>query len=164
MIVDGITSTYVHGKGQAGVIIRFAADDNVVANEGFAEYAKNIALQVAAINCEYVDKESVPQSAIDEEKEILVNQIKADEANAKKPAAIIDKMVTGRLGKFYEAKCLTEQSYIKDDNLTVGQYTADCAKQFGGSIKIESFYKYEKGEGLQKREDNFADEIANMIK
>ncbi len=163
LVVDGTTSIYVHGKGQAGVIVKFAADSNVSENEGFAEYAKNIALQVAALPCEYVDKEAVPQSAIDEEKEILVNQIKADEANSKKPEAIIEKMVVGRLGKFYEAKCLTEQTFIKDESMTVGAYTASCAKQFGGNLKIEAFFKYEKGEGLQKREDNFADEIAKMI-
>lgn len=163
VVVDGVTSTYIHGKGQTGVIIKFIADDAAKNNEGFAEYSKNIALQVAAMPCEYVNKEAVPQSAIDEEKEILVQQIKNDESNAKKPEAIIEKMVVGRLGKFYEAKCLTEQLYVKDDSMTVQKYTDACAKEFGGKIALDSFYKFEKGEGIAKRDDNYVDEIQKML-
>lgn len=164
LIVDGIMSTYIHGKGQTGVIVTFDADDAAVSNGGFAEYAKNIALQVAAMPCVYVNKEAVPADVIAEEKEILVKQIQNDPANAKKPENIIEKMVVGRIGKFYEANCLTEQSYVKDDSMTVAQYTQATAKEFGGKIVITNFYRYEKGEGLQKREDNFAEEIANMVK
>lgn len=164
LIVDGITSTYIHGMGVTGVIILFEADDAAKNNAGFAEYAKNIALQVAAMNVLYVDKEAVPQSALDEEKEILMAQIANDPANAKKPAAIIEKMVVGRLGKFYSNNCLTEQEYIRDESISVGKYTENCAKEFGGSIKIKAFYRYDKGEGLQKREDNFAEEIASLVK
>lgn len=164
VIVDGVMSTYIHGKGQTGVIVKFIADDAAANNPGFAEYSKNVALQVAAMNCEYVDRDHVPQAAIDEEKEILSEQIKNDPVNSKKPAAIIEKMVTGRLGKFYETKCLTDQLYVKDDSMTIAKYTDACAKEFGGSIKLYDFYRFEKGEGLEKREDNFADEIASMIK
>lgn len=164
LIVDGIMSTYIHGKGQTGVIVTFDADDAAVSNAGFAEYAKNIALQVAAMPCVYVNKEAVPAEVIEEEKDILIKQIKNDPANEKKPDTIIEKMVTGRIGKFYGANCLTEQGYVKDDAMTVAQYTDAMAKEFGGSIVIKNFYRYEKGEGLQKREDNFAEEIANMVK
>lgn len=163
-IVDGHTSTYIHGKGQAGVIVKFITDDAVAATKGFAEYTKNVALQVAALPSQYVGKEDVPESVLSEEKEILMTQIKNDESNSKKLQAIIEKMVTGKLGKFYETNCLVEQLYVKDDSMTVGKYTEATAKELGGSIKIDSFYRYEKGEGLQKREDNFAEEIANMIK
>jgi translation elongation factor Ts len=164
MVVDGIMSTYIHGKGQTGVIVAFEADDVAAENAGFAEFAKNIALQVAAMPCVYVNKEAVPAAIIEEEKEILIKQIQNDPANEKKPANIIEKMVVGRIGKFYEANCLTEQSYVKDDAMTVQQYADATAKEFGGKIVIKDFYRYEKGEGLQKREDNFAEEIANMIK
>lgn len=164
LIVDGIMSTYIHGKGQTGVIVTFDADDAAASNGGFAEYAKNIALQVAAMPCVYVNKEAVPGDVIAEEKDILVKQIQNDPANAKKPENIIEKMVVGRIGKFYEANCLTEQGYVKDDSMTVAQYTEATAKEFGGKIVITNFYRYEKGEGLQKREDNFAEEIANMVK
>jgi elongation factor Ts len=164
LIVDGYTSTYVHGKGQTGVIVKFNTDENIASTEGFAEYAKNVALQVAALPSLYVSKKDVPESVIDEEKEILMTQIRNDKTNVKKSQAIIEKMVMGRLGKFYEANCLVEQLYVKDDSLTIGKYPEAVAKQLGGTITIDSFYRYEKGEGLQKREDNFAEEIANMIK
>lgn len=164
VIVEGVTSTYIHGKGTTGVVVKFIADDAAANNPGFAEYAKNIALQVAAMPCTYVNPESVPADVVEEEKEILISQIKNDPKNASKPANIIEKMVTGRIGKFYEQYCLTEQGYVKDDSMSVAKYTEACAKEFGGSIKIDSFYRYEKGEGLQKREDNFAEEIASLVK
>ena len=164
MVVEGVMSTYIHGMGQTGVIVTFNVDDAAKNAAGFAEYAKNIALQVAAMPVQYLNKAAVPQAAIDEEKEVLIKQIQNDPSNAKKPAAIIEKMVTGRLGKLYEANCLTEQAYVKEDSISVAKYTEQCAKEFGGSIEITGFYRYERGEGLQKREDNFVDEIASLMK
>jgi len=164
LAVNGTMSSYIHGKGTTGVIVKFVADEAAVKNEGFAEMAKNIALQVAAYpNILYVNKESVPASAVEEEKEIIMAQLKNDPKNASKPAQIIEKMVTGKLGKFYEANCLTENAFVKDDSMTVAKYVESCAKEFGGSIAIDSFFRYEKGEGLQKREDNLGDEIAKML-
>ncbi len=162
VIVDGVTSTYIHGKGSTGVVVKFEADDAVVAHEGFKEYAKNIALQVAAYPTLYTNKEDVPASVIDAEKEILISQIKNDPKNASKPQNIIEKMVVGKLGKYYEANCLTEQAYVKDDSMSVAKYTEACAKEFGGALRIHSFYRYEKGEGIQKREEDFAAEIAKL--
>lgn len=163
VIVDGVTSTYIHGGGIAGVIVKFDADEAVAAKPEFAEFAKNICLQIAAgTPPTYVNKEDVPESVLAEEKEILMAQIKNDEKNAKKPEAIIAKMVEGRIGKFYEKACLVEQIYVKDDSLTIGKYVAATAKELGGSIKIDSFVLYEKGEGLEKREDDFAEEIAKL--
>jgi len=164
LIVDGTMSTYIHGKGTTGVIVKFVADDAAKANEGFAEMAKNVALQVAAMNCLYVNRDAVPESVIAEEKEILMNQIKEDPKNASKPAAIIEKMVVGKIGKYYETYCLADQLYVKDDSMTVAKYIESCAKEFGGNITLDSYYRYEKGEGLQKREENFAEEIAKMVK
>ncbi|MBQ7836193.1 MAG: elongation factor Ts [Clostridia bacterium] len=165
VVVDGVVSTYIHGNGGTGVIVKFNADDAAVANPGFAEFAKNIALQIAAGNPPaYVSRDEVPASAVEEEKAILIAQIKNDEKNANKPEAIIEKMVTGKIGKFYERVCLVEQAYVKDDDMKVGQYVAKCAKDFGGEIAIDSFYLYEKGEGLEKKEDNFGDEIAELLK
>ena len=164
VIVDGVVSTYIHGNGGTGVIVKFIADDAAVNNAGFAEFAKNIALQIAAGNPPaYVSRDQVPESAVEEEKAILIAQIKNDEKNAKKPEAIIEKMVTGKIGKFYERVCLVEQAYVKDDDMKVGEYVAKCAKDFGGEIAIDSFYLYEKGEGLEKKEDNFGDEIAELL-
>ena len=165
VVVEGVLTSYIHGGGSTGVIVKFNADDAAKNNAGFAEFAKNIALQIAAGNPpSYVTKDEVPESAVEEEKQILIAQIKNDEKNANKPDAILEKMVQGKIGKFYERVCLVEQAYVKDDKMTVGQYVASAAKEFGGAISVDSFYLYERGEGLEKREDNFADEIAQMVK
>lgn len=167
VIVEGITSSYIHGKGSTGVIVKFDTDDATAAKPEFAEFAKNIALHIAAMSAstpaKYVSKEDVPQADLDEEKEILIAQIKNDEKNANKPDNIIEKMVVGKIGKFYERTCLTEQAYVKDDELNVGQYVAKTAKELGADIRIVGFWCYERGEGLEKREDNFGDEIASML-
>ena len=164
VIKEGVISSYIHGKGTMGVIVVFDADENAVSNEGFAEYSKNIALQLAANPCEYVKREDVPQSVIDAELEIVMSQIKNDPKNASKPDQIIAKMAQGKMGKYYEEHCLVDQGYVKEDSMTVAQYTAQCAKEFGGKIEIKEFVCYTKGEGIQKREENFAEEIAKMVK
>ena len=162
-IVEGTLSTYIHGTGTTGVIVKFVTDADVAGNAKFAEFAKNIALQLAAGNPpEYVNIEDVPASAVEEEKATLIAQAKNDPKNANKPDNILEKMVTGRLGKFYERVCLVEQAYVKDDDLTVGKYVAATAKELGFGIKIDSFVLYEKGERLEKREDDFAEEIAKL--
>ena len=161
VLVEGVTSSYIHGFGSTGVIVKF--DTNVADKDGFAEYAKNIALQIAAGNPpQYVNIEDVPAEAVAEEKSVLIAQMKNDPKNANKPDAILDKIVTGRLGKFYERVCLVEQPYVKEDDMTVGAYTKNTAKALGGDIKIVSFCLYEKGEGIQKKEENFAEEIAKL--
>ncbi len=161
-IIEGVSSTYIHGTGSIGVVAKFAADEAVVANPAFAEFAKNIALQIGAYPTPYLNKEAVPASVIEEEKNILMAQIANDPANAKKPAQIIEKMVLGRIGKFYDNNCLLEMAYVKDDDLKVKAYVEKTAKELGGSIEIVDFCRYEKGEGIQKREENFAEEIAKL--
>lgn len=162
-IVEGTVSTYIHGNGTTGVIVKFDTDATLD-NAAFAEYAKNIALQIAAGNPpKYVNESEVPEAEINEEKAILIQQAKNDPKNANKPDAILEKMVGGRMGKFYERVCLVKQPYVKDDKMNVGQYTESVAKELGISIKINSFVIFEKGEGLQKREENFAEEIAKMV-
>ncbi len=162
VIIDGITSTYIHGMGSIGVVISYDADDVCVNNPAFAEFAKNIALQTAAYPVAYLDKDSVPASVIEEEKAILLSQISNDPANAKKPEAIKEKMVLGRIGKYYDSNCLMEQAYVKDDSMKVKAYVDATAKEFGGKIVVTGFVRYEKGEGIQKREEDFAAEIAKM--
>ena len=160
--VEGTVSTYVHGGGATGVIVTFEADAVAVANEGFAEFAKNVALQIAAIPCQYVDRDAVPASVIAEEREILQKQMEQDPKFAGKPAKMIEGIINGKLGKFFESNCLLDQAYVKDDSLTVGKYIAATAKEFGGAIKVTGFYRYDKGEGIEKREDNLAEEVAKM--
>ena len=163
VIVDGLTSTYIHGKGNTGVIVKFEADDAAKNNPGFAEFAKNIALQVGAYPTPYLDKASVPASVIAEEQKIVEEQIKNDPKNANKPANVIEKMAIGKLGKFYEQNCLLEMGYVKDDAMSVGKYVETTAKQFGGKIAVVGFERYEKGEGITKREDNLDEEVAKML-
>ena len=160
VVVEGLTSTYIHGAGTIGVIVSF--DSDVADKDGFADFAKNIALQVGAYPTPYLNKESVPASVIEEEKNILMAQIANDPANAKKPAQIIEKMVTGRISKFYDNNCLLDMGYVKEDDIKVGKYVERTAKELGGSITVTGFYRFEKGEGIQKREENFADEIAKL--
>ena len=161
VLVEGVTSSYVHGFGSTGVIVKF--DTDVADKDGFAEYAKNIALQIAAGNPpQYVNIEDVPAEAVAEEKAVLIAQMKNDPKNANKPDAILEKIVSGRLGKFYERVCLVEQGYVKEDDMTVATYTKNTAKALGGSIKIVSFCLFEKGEGIEKKEENFAEEIAKL--
>ena len=162
VIVEGTTSTYIHGLGSIGVIVSFDADEAAVNNAGFAEFAKNIALQVGAYPVAYLNKEAVPASVIEEEKAILMAQIANDPVNSKKPVQIIEKMVLGRIGKFYDNNCLLEQAYVKEDSLKVCQYVAQCAKEFGGNIAVTGYCRFEKGEGIQKKEENFAEEIAKL--
>lgn len=163
VVVDGIVSTYIHGAGATGVIISFEADDAVKNNANFIEVAKNVALQAAAMPCAYLDKASVPESAIAEEKEVLKAQIANDPKMASKPEKVIDGIIMGKLGKFYENNCLMEQSFVKDDSMSVAKYVASAAKAMGGEIKVTGFYRFDKGEGIEKKEENFADEIAKMV-
>ena len=146
------------------VIVTFDTDDATAATAEFVEMSKNVALQVAAMNCEFVNREAVPASRIDEETAIISAQIKNDPKNASKPDAIIEKMAVGKLGKFFEQVCLADQAYVKDDSMNVAKYVESVAKEVGAPITLVNFYRYEKGEGLQKREENFAEEIASLIK
>lgn len=160
--IEGDVVSYIHGGGRIGVLIDFDTD---VANKAeFTEMAKNICMQVAALNPAYLDKASVPAEVVENEKSVLIAQIKNDDKNKNKPDAIIEKMVGGRINKYYEQNCLLEQEYVKDNAITVQKFIENTAKELGGKISIKSFVRFEKGEGLQKREDDFASEVANMAK
>lgn len=156
---EGDFVTYIHGEGRIGVMVSFDAAD-AASKDGFKAYAKDIAMQIAAASPLYVGKEDVPADVLDKEKEILTAQA----MNEGKPAAIAEKMVQGRIGKYYQGVCLLEQAFIKDGDITVAQHTENVSKELGSPIVIKSFVRFEKGEGIEKREDNFADEVSNMIK
>ncbi len=156
--MEGDLVTYIHGNGRIGVICKFNTD--VADKEGFAAYTKDIAMQIAAANPQYLGRADVPSDTIEKEKEILTAQA----LNEGKPANIAEKMVMGRINKYYKEVCLTEQEFVKDGDFTIAKYTDKVAKELGGSIAIEAFARFEKGEGLEKRNDNFADEVANMVK
>lgn len=158
-IVEGLANSYVHGGGTIGVIVYGEA---TTSEDAAKEIFKNLALQAAAMSPKYLDKNNVPAEAVDAEKEIVLAQIKNDEKNANKPEKVLQMMVNGKLGKFYETNCLMEQEYVKGDKESVAKYVADAAKAAGGNVTVKGFVRYEKGEGLEKREDNFAEEIAKL--
>ena len=159
---EGDCVAYVHGGGRIGVLVRFETEN--VPAEVLNECGKDVAMQIAALNPAYLDKSTVPAEALDKEKEILMAQIQNDPKNSKKPQNIIEKMVTGRIGKFYENNCLLQQAFVKNGDLSVEQYIAEEAKKVGGTMKVTDFVRFEKGEGLEKRNDDFASEVANMVK
>jgi len=155
---EGAVATYIHAGGKIGVMVNFETD--VAGKEGFAEYGKDIAMQIAAVNPSYLQKSDVPDEVIEHEKAIMTEQV----INEGKPEAIAQKIVLGKIGKYYEENCLVNQAFVKDNKMTVEQYTAKVAKDLGGSIKILGFVRFEKGEGIEKKQENFAEEIAKMVK
>ncbi len=158
---EGTLVGYIHGEGRIGVIVKFNVGDAAVAqSDAFKTFGKDIAMQVAAAYPEYTKVEDVPQDVIAKETEIF----KAQAMNEGKPEAIAEKMVAGRLKKRYKELCLVEQEFVKDPDKTVAQYAAETAKALGTTIEIVDFIRLEKGEGLEKKEENFADEVAGMMK
>ena len=161
---EGTLATYIHAGGKIGVMVKFDVSDGIADKAEFVECGHDVAMQIAAINPGYLKREEVPAAVVEEEKKILEAQIQNDEKLKNKPAQVIEKMVTGRIGKFYENNCLLQQAFVKNGDITVEQYVAEEAKKAGGMMKVAEFVRFEKGEGLQKREDNFADEVAGMMK
>ena len=147
-----------------GVIVKFDTTDEVAAKPEFVEFGKDIAMQIAAANPSYLNREAVPAEAIENEKKIIIAQMANDPKAANKPDAIKEKMATGRLGKFYKENCLVDQAFIKDGNMDVNAYVNATAKKLGGDIKIVEYTHFIKGEGLEKRVDDFAAEVAAAVK
>ncbi|MEG2595692.1 MAG: translation elongation factor Ts [Ruthenibacterium sp.] len=156
----GACAAYVHGGGTHGVLVDFATDDAVAAKPEFTLFGKDIAMQIAAANPLYLCEAEVPADVIEKEKEIL----KVQAINEGKPAAIAEKMVMGRISKYYKENCLLDQAFVKDEDVTIAQYVANTAKELGGKITVEQFVRFEKGEGLEKKSEDFAAEIASMVK
>ena len=161
---EGVCSAYVHGGGTHGILVNFETTNGIEAKDEFVTYGKDIAMQVAAANPGYVDEASVPAEVVAKEKEIMLAQMAGDPKTANKPEAVKQKMIEGKIKKFFKENCLVDQEFVKDSDLTVAQYTAKVAKDLGGDIKIVKFTRFQKGEGLEKRADDFAAEVASMVK
>ena len=161
---EGVCSAYVHGGGTHGILVNFETTNDIDSKDEFTAYGKDIAMQVAAANPSYVDEASVPAEVVAKEKEIMLAQMAGDPKNANKPDAVKQKMIEGKIKKFFKENCLVDQEFVKDGDLTVAQYTAKVAKDLGGDIKIVKFARFQKGEGLEKRADDFAAEVASMVK
>ena len=147
---EGKVASYVHGGGKIGVLTLIEGDDT--------NAAKEVAMHIAAINPLYVSKDVVPEADVEKEKNIIIAQIKEDPKNASKPDAIIEKMVGGKIGKFFEQNCLLEQEFCVNPDFKVAKYLESKG------VKLVDYVRFEKGEGLEKKEENFADEVASMIK
>lgn len=157
---NGFVVSYIHGGGRIGILVEV---ESTVNNAEVQEAAKNVAMQIAAMNPKYVSQAEVPAEFIAHEKEIIKAQIMNDPANSKKPENIIEKMLDGRLAKELKEFCLLDQVYVKDGDLTVAQYVANVGKQVGASVAIKSFVRFETGEGIEKKEENFAEEVAKQM-
>ncbi len=159
---DGVIVSYIHAGGRIGVLIDIETD---VVNDAVKEMGKNIAMQVAALKPEFTDRSEISADYLDHEKEILVAQIKNDPKEAAKPEKVINGMIEGRLNKEMKEICLVDQTYVRaeDGKQTVAQYVSEVAKANGANIKIKKFVRYEAGEGIEKKQENFAEEVAKQM-
>lgn len=155
---NGIVVSYIHGGGRIGVLVEA---ETSVANDEVKEALKNVAMQIAALYPKYVNKDEISAEYIEHEKEILKAQAKNE--NPDKPDNIIEKMIIGRLNKQLKEVCLLDQEYVKDGDLTVAKYLEQVSKAVGGDIKVKRFVRFETGEGLEKKTENFADEVAKQM-
>jgi elongation factor Ts len=158
---EGIVDAYIHANGRVGVLIEVNIETDFAAkNEDFRKMVRDIAMQVAAMSPRWVSKADVPAEELDKEREIVRNQA----LNEGKPEKIVDRIVEGRMSKFFEDNCLLEQTYVKDDSKTISTLVKEMIATIGENISIRRFTRYEMGEGLQKKEENFADEVMKQIK
>ncbi len=156
--MEGTLIPYMHDGGRLGTLVKLDTDKPEDAE--VLACGKNIALQATAMGAEYVSRDDVPAEVLANEKEVQQKLVEQEG----KPANVAEKIVEGRIRKFYEEKCLLDQEYFKESNMKVGKYIESVAKAQGASIKVDCFVRYERGEGIEKKEDNFADEVASMIK
>ncbi len=157
---NGFVASYIHGGGRIGILVEV---DCAVINEAVQEAAKNVAMQIAALSPKYVNQSEISADFIAHEKEILKAQIMNDPANSKKPENIIEKMLEGRLSKELKEFCLVDQLYVKDSDMNVGQYLESVSKQVGAPMTVKRFVRFETGEGLEKKSENFAEEVARQM-
>ena len=155
---DGVSVPYIHAGGKIGVLVNLDVTGGIDATE----IGKDMAMQIAALNPRFLDKGQVTQEVLDEEKKILLAQMDNDPKMASKPAQVKEKIVAGKLNKFYAENCLLQQTFVKDNEVTVEQYINDTAKKLGGSITLKDAVRFEKGEGIEKKQENFAEEIAKL--
>ncbi|MCD8187068.1 MAG: translation elongation factor Ts [Ruminococcus sp.] len=159
--LEGVLASYIHNGGSIGVMVKLDTDLDA---DKVAYIGKDVAMQSAALNAPYLCREEVPAEVIEKEKEIMLAQMAEDPKMASKPEQVRAKIVEGKVGKYYSENCLLEQSFVKDDKLSVKGYVDAEAKKLGGFINVLEVIRYERGEGVEKKEDNLADEVAKMIK
>jgi elongation factor Ts len=157
---EGLVESYIHGDGRIGVLVEVNIETDFAAkNPEFREFVKDVAMQIAATKPEYVRREDVPAEVIEKEKEVM----KAQAMNEGKPEAVAEKIVAGKIDKFFADVCLLEQDFIKDPEKTVQQVLTEKISNIGENITIRRFVRFERGEGIQKKEENFAEEVMKQI-
>ena len=161
--MEGLSVAYNHMGGRIGVLLNMAVSAGLEENETVIELGKDIAMQIAAMNPSFLDKSSVSQETLDKEKEIQLAQLANDPKMAAKPEKVKEGIVMGKMGKFYEENCLMQQAFVKENKTSVEKHVAAVAKELGGTIEVKGFYRYERGEGLEKKQENFAEEIAKQL-
>ena len=157
---EGLVEAYIHGGGRIGVLLEINCETDFVAKtDGFKALAKDVAMQIAAANPSYVSREEVPSEILEHEREIL----RAQALNEGKPANIVDKMIVGRVEKYYKEVCLLEQPFIKDTDKTISQLITESIAKIGENISIRRFTRYQLGEGIEKKSNNFAEEVMAAV-
>ena len=156
---EGLSVPYIHAGGKIGVLVNLEVAEGVDA----VECGKDVAMQIAALNPRFWDKTQVTEDVLAEEKKIMLAQMDNDPKMAGKPEQVKVKIVEGKMNKFYSENCLLQQEFVKDNQFTVEKYIADCAKKLGGAITFKNAVRFEKGEGIEKKQENFAEEIAKQL-
>ena len=159
---EGVSVPYIHAGGKIGVLVNLAVDGE--ATEKVLEMGKDLAMQIAALNPRFWDKSQVTPDVLEEEKRIMLAQMDNDPKMASKPAQVKEKIVEGKLNKFYAENCLLQQDFVKDGEMTVEQYMNTVAKAAGVTVRLLDAVRFEKGEGIEKKQENFAEEIASLVK
>ena len=158
--IEGVCVPYVHMKGKVAVLVEL---DTSAAPEAVNELGKDVAMQICALNPQYLDQSVVPAAFVEKEKEIRIATAKQDPKNAKKPDAILEKIVMGGISKMYKEICLLQMPFVKDDKVSVAQHVDAVAKELGTPVSVKRFIRFEKGEGIEKRQDDLAAEVAKMV-
>ena len=158
---EGVSVPYNHAGGKIGVLVNLEVSAGL--EDKVTEVGKDMAMQIAALNPRFLDKSQVDHATLDEEKKILLVQMENDPKMASKPEKVREGIVTGKLGKFYKENCLLQQEFVKDSSVSVEQYMANAAKALGGTITLKNAVRFEKGEGIEKKQENFAEEIAKQL-
>lgn len=160
---EGAVGSYIHMGGKVGVLVEVNCETDFVARgTEFQQLVKDIAMHIAASEPRYATREEVPANVLDKEREILRDQLKNDPKNANKPAAVIDKIIDGRVNKYYEENVLVDQPFVKDPSKTINELVTEKIASTGEKISIRRFTRYKMGEGLEKRSDDFAGEVAAL--
>jgi len=161
---EGAVGSYIHMGGKVGVMVEINCESDFVARgEEFQQLVKDVAMHIAAVDPRYVNREEVPSDVLDKEREILMEQLKNDPKNANKPEDVLGKIIEGRIGKYYEESVLLDQPFVKDPSKTIGELVAEKIASIKENITVRRFTRYKMGEGIEKKADDFASEVASMV-